>query len=76
MTSDSSSIQAPATSSDAASNSTQVAPAAPSPAEPTSTQMGPRTQNAAPKPATAAKKTEKPFTIADDLASFNPEDLI
>lgn len=30
----------------------------------------------APKPATAAKKTEKPFTIADDLASFNPEDLI
>lgn len=30
----------------------------------------------APKPATAAKKAEKPFTIADDLASFNPEDLI
>lgn len=28
------------------------------------------------KSATAAKKTEKPFTIAEDLASFNPEDLI
>lgn len=48
MTSHYSSIQAPATSPDAASNPTQAAPAAPSPAEPTSTQMRPHTQNAAP----------------------------